>query len=218
MCELAGAALGPRVRVSDVERAIGGRSLTLRTVRRLPEMHPDHAFSLVIGSDLSADVSSWYGGDELAQTIPFIVIARPGGVGRPGGGQAGPVVMPDVSSTAVRAALAAGKPVEGLVPRAVLDYISKRSIQGTRMSYMSEAEVNARMLAEGPAEPTPSVFIMGAGVVGTALARAWCARASPSSGCTAAGRAVGRGARISGVVASTGDIPDMIRESDVVII
>ena len=38
------------------------------------------------------------------------------------------------------------------------------------MSYMSEAEVNARSLAEGPAEPTPSVFIMGAGVVGTALA------------------------------------------------
>src|SRR5439155_1223915 len=37
-------------------------------------------------------------------------------------------------------------------------------------SYMSEAEVNARALAEGPAEPTPAVFIMGAGVVGTALA------------------------------------------------
>jgi len=38
------------------------------------------------------------------------------------------------------------------------------------MSYMSEAEVNARFVSEGPAEPTPSVFIMGAGVVGTALA------------------------------------------------
>ncbi len=35
---------------------------------------------------------------------------------------------------------------------------------------MSEAEVNARAISEGPAEPTPSVFIMGAGVVGTALA------------------------------------------------
>src|SRR3954464_13123296 len=31
MCELVAAALGPRARVSDVERAIGGRSLTLRT-------------------------------------------------------------------------------------------------------------------------------------------------------------------------------------------
>jgi nicotinic acid mononucleotide adenylyltransferase len=36
--------------------------------------------------------------------------------------------MPDVSSTAVRAALAAGKPAEGLVPRAVLDYIYRKGL------------------------------------------------------------------------------------------
>ena len=56
MCELAAAALGPRAQVSDVERALGGRSLTLRTVRRLTELHPEHAFSLVIGSDLTGEV------------------------------------------------------------------------------------------------------------------------------------------------------------------
>jgi nicotinate-nucleotide adenylyltransferase len=147
MCELAAAALGPRAQVSDVERAIGGRSLTLRTVRRLGELHPEHTFSLVIGSDLAGEVAGWYRGDELARTMPFIVVGRPGGqpvvgrpggqpvVGRPGGqpvvghpgAQAGapaqPVTMPDVSSSAVRAALAAGRSVEGLVPRAVLDYI-----------------------------------------------------------------------------------------------
>src|SRR5206468_2242723 len=47
-------------------------------------------------------------------------------------------------------------------------HIPARSLPMT--SYMSEAEVNARALSEGPAEPTPAVFIMGAGVVGTALA------------------------------------------------
>jgi nicotinate-nucleotide adenylyltransferase len=124
MCELAAGALGPRARVSDVERAIGGRSLTLQTVRRLTERHPEHAFSLVIGSDLAGDVASWYRGDELARTIPFIVVGRPGG---PAGG-AGAVVMPDVSSTAVRAALATGKPTDGLVPRAVLDYIYRKGL------------------------------------------------------------------------------------------
>jgi nicotinate-nucleotide adenylyltransferase len=132
MCELAAAALGPRARVSDVERAIGGRSLTLQTVRRLAELHPAHAFSLVIGSDLTGDVASWYGGDELARTIPFIVVSRSGGVGRPAGAEvataASPVVMPDVSSTAVRAALAAGKPADGLVPRTVLDYIYRKGL------------------------------------------------------------------------------------------
>ena len=125
MCELAAAALGPRARVSDVERNIGGRSLTLRTVRRLAELHPDHAFSLVIGSDLAGDVASWYRGDELARTIPFVVVGRPGGVA---GAASAPVVMPDVSSTAVRAALAAGKPVDALVPRAVLDYIMRKGL------------------------------------------------------------------------------------------
>ena len=130
MCQLAAAALGPRAEVSDVERAIGGRSLTLRTVRRLIELHPEHAFSLVIGSDLLADVGGWYGGDELARTIPFIVVQRPprGGADRALQGPVETVVMPDVSSTAVRAALAAGRSVEALVPRAVLDYIVRKGL------------------------------------------------------------------------------------------
>jgi nicotinate-nucleotide adenylyltransferase len=125
MCELAAAALGPRVRVSDVERALGGRSLTLRTVRRLTELHPEHAFSLVIGSDLLAEVAKWYGADELQRTVPFIVVGRPGAT--PAGG-APAITLPDVSSTAVRAALAAGKPAEALVPRAVLDYIHTKGL------------------------------------------------------------------------------------------
>jgi nicotinate-nucleotide adenylyltransferase len=38
------------------------------------ELHPEHAFSLVIGSDLQGDIASWYGGDELQRTVPFIVV------------------------------------------------------------------------------------------------------------------------------------------------
>ena len=124
MCELAAAALGPRVQVSDVERAIGGRSLTLRTVRRLTELHPEHAFSLVIGSDLQGDVPTWYGADELQRTISFIVVGRAGAAPA----ESGAIAMPEVSSTAVRAALAAGKAVDGLVPRAVLDYILRKGL------------------------------------------------------------------------------------------
>jgi nicotinate-nucleotide adenylyltransferase len=124
MCELAAAALGPRARVSDVERSLGGRSLTLRTVRRLTELHPEHAFSLVIGSDLQGDVSTWYGAEELVRTIPFVVVGRAGAAPA----ENGAIAMPEVSSTGVRAALAAGKPVDGLVPRAVLDYILRKGL------------------------------------------------------------------------------------------
>lgn len=124
MCDLAAGALGPRVRVSDVERSLGGRSLTLRTVRRLIELHPEHAFSLVIGSDLQGDVPNWYGADELVRTIPFIVVARSGAAPA----EDAALAMPEVSSTGVRAALAAGKPVDGLVPRVVLDYILRKGL------------------------------------------------------------------------------------------
>jgi predicted short-subunit dehydrogenase-like oxidoreductase (DUF2520 family) len=87
------------------------------------------------------------------------------------------------------------------------------------MSYMSEAEVNARVLAEGPAEPTPSVFIMGAGVVGTALAARLVRAGLPVIGLHGRQVELSDAARaISGVVASTGDIPDMISESDVIVI
>jgi len=125
MCERAAAALGPRVKVSDIERDIGGESRTLRTVRRLEELHPELRFTLVIGGDLLAEVPTWYGGAELQNSVPFVVVGR-GGTGP--GAAPGVVAMPEVSSTEVRQALREGKSVEGLVPRAVLDYIYERGL------------------------------------------------------------------------------------------
>jgi predicted short-subunit dehydrogenase-like oxidoreductase (DUF2520 family) len=87
------------------------------------------------------------------------------------------------------------------------------------MSYMSEAEVNARAIAEGPAEPTPSVFIMGAGIVGTALAARLVRSGVPVIGLHGRQVELTDAARaISGVVGSTGDIPAILSESDAVII
>ncbi len=127
MCELSAAALGPRVIVSDIERTLGGPSRTLRTIRRLRDIHPANEFSLVIGADLLSEVATWFGGAELQATVPFVVVGRAGTEGV-AAQAAGPVEMPAVSSTAVRDAIAVGQPVEGLVPRAVLDYIYRRGL------------------------------------------------------------------------------------------
>jgi predicted short-subunit dehydrogenase-like oxidoreductase (DUF2520 family) len=87
------------------------------------------------------------------------------------------------------------------------------------MSYMSEAEVNARAAAEGPAEPTPSVFVMGAGVVGTALAARLVRAGVPVVGLHGRQRELSDQARaISGVVATSDEIPEILSQSDVVII
>jgi predicted short-subunit dehydrogenase-like oxidoreductase (DUF2520 family) len=84
---------------------------------------------------------------------------------------------------------------------------------------MSEAEVNARALAEGPPEPTPSVFIMGAGVVGTALAARLVRAAIPVIGLHGRRVELTDAARaLAGVVGSTGEIPDIISEADIIII
>ena len=133
MCELAAEALGPRARVSDVERELGGESRTLRTVRALEARHPEHRFALVIGADLVDETSSWYGAEELRREVPFIVVGRAGARPADGPGQK-TVEMPAVSSTEIRRALGEGKPVTGLVSRAVLDYIYGRGLFGARES------------------------------------------------------------------------------------
>jgi len=122
MCELAASALGPRVRVSDVEARLGGDSHTLVTIKALREAFPVHEFSLVVGADLEPELPLWYGADELLRTVPRIV------VGRAGFSRGPEVSMPAVSSTEVRARLARGESVSGLLPRLVETYIRQHGL------------------------------------------------------------------------------------------
>jgi predicted short-subunit dehydrogenase-like oxidoreductase (DUF2520 family) len=77
-------------------------------------------------------------------------------------------------------------------------------------------------MAEGPAEPPPSVFIMGAGVVGTALAAGLVRAGVPVTGLHGRQVQLTDAARASsgvvGVVSSTGEIPESLSESDAVLI
>jgi nicotinate-nucleotide adenylyltransferase len=125
MCELAAQGLGPRARVTEIERTIGTPSRTLNTVRRLRELHPDDTFSLVVGSDIVPELPSWYGINELQALVNFLVIGRRAAVGA---ADHSPVTMPEVSSSEVRRLLRSGKSAEGLVPRSVLDYIYRHGL------------------------------------------------------------------------------------------
>jgi predicted short-subunit dehydrogenase-like oxidoreductase (DUF2520 family) len=77
-------------------------------------------------------------------------------------------------------------------------------------------------MPDGSAEPIPSVFIMGAGVVGTALAARLVRAGVPVIGLH--GRQVeltdvaGANSGVVGVPGSTGDVPEILSESDAVII
>lgn len=68
-------------------------------------------------------------------------------------------------------------------------------------------------------EPTPVVFIMGAGVVGTALAARMVRAGVPVAGLHGRQAELSDAASaLSGVLASSGEIPDILNQSDVVII
>ena len=134
MCRRAARGLGDRVRVSDVEGQLGGESRTLRTVQALQGAHPEHQFSLIIGSDLQAETASWYRAEELRQLVPFVVVGRgghePATVEASEAAVPAGVTMPEISSSDVRRRLSDGLPVDRLVPRGVLDYIRERGLYG----------------------------------------------------------------------------------------
>ncbi len=119
MAELAFAPL-TRVMVSDIEARLGGASYTVRTLEALLARHPGVTLRLVIGSDLVEQVPRWREGHRVPELAPLLVVGR-------GGHDDGEreLVMPEVSSTAIRDRLREGKSVEGLVPRAVIDYLAR---------------------------------------------------------------------------------------------
>ena len=125
MCELATAFMRG-LEVSRVEADLGGESRTLRTLEHLAATHADWRLRLVIGADILAETPKWFGFDAIARLAPPLVLAR-AGFDAPG---AGPPLLPEVSSTEVRAAIARGawSEVEERVPRAVVALIRARGL------------------------------------------------------------------------------------------
>jgi nicotinate-nucleotide adenylyltransferase len=121
MARLAAQPFGGSVEVSDLERRLGGESRTLNTVKAILAERPGVRIGVVIGADLLAERERWYGYPELARLVDFIVVGRAGHT-PPDANVA--VAIPDVSSTEIRARLARGDDVVGLVSSSVADYIA----------------------------------------------------------------------------------------------
>jgi nicotinate-nucleotide adenylyltransferase len=123
MCTLAMGWL-PRVEISSVEQELGGESRTLRTLEHLQAAHPDWAMQLVLGSDAFAESSKWYRFDLVRTLAPPIVLRRSGE------GKEQEAILPPISSTHVRARIAAGAwgELQEIVPSSVLSHIRERGL------------------------------------------------------------------------------------------
>jgi nicotinate-nucleotide adenylyltransferase len=124
MCRLAFRDL-QRVEVSDVERELGGVSRTLRLVDALEQRYPDHRLRTLVGSDILAERSRWQAFDEIARRAPLLVADR---AGHTQADAASRLVLPEISSTAIRGALARGEHDVATVPQGVSDYARQQGL------------------------------------------------------------------------------------------
>lgn len=110
MCELC-MLDGPNVEVSRLEALLERPNFTLNTLRALMAAHPEYRLRLVVGADVLQDVAKWHRFEEVVALAPLLPLGR---VGVPSGA-APPPVLPDISSTQIRKALA-GRATAKLAP------------------------------------------------------------------------------------------------------
>ncbi|MFM8885983.1 MAG: nicotinate-nucleotide adenylyltransferase [Chthoniobacterales bacterium] len=114
---------------SDIELRRPAPSYTVDTLRELKQSHPRDEFVLLIGADNVAKFDTWREPDEIRRLAQIAVLDRAGHA------VAGdwPIVrrLVDISSTGIRARVAAGDSIRYLTPDAVCDYIAAHSLYRT---------------------------------------------------------------------------------------
>jgi len=132
MCQLAFAHLGSSVEVLDIEGKRSGASYTIDTVREILQQRPDAALTLVIGSDLRAELPHWKESAELLQLVKLLTLPRlQENTASTENAQEVPYYLPRVSSSGIRAQLAQGtatNDIRASLPQAVLEYLHKRKL------------------------------------------------------------------------------------------
>ncbi len=119
---------------SDLEIERGGPTYTVDTLRSLLAMGADELY-LVVGRDAAAGIESWREPAALRELAVPVVVSRPGeDRALPGGWAWREVAVPAlaVSSTDLRARAAAGRPIDGQVPEAVVAVLESRRLYRDR--------------------------------------------------------------------------------------
>jgi nicotinate-nucleotide adenylyltransferase len=124
----------PQLEPSRIEIDRMGPTYTIDTVEQLA--NDETEVFLVIGSDAAARLDTWQRADELRAAVTVAVVSRSttGSASVPAGWRSVTVTMPhlEVSSTDLRRRLAAGEPVDVLVPPSVVRRIRSRGLYTAR--------------------------------------------------------------------------------------
>jgi nicotinate-nucleotide adenylyltransferase len=130
-----GAAHDPRFSVSRIELDRAGPTYTVDTMAGLSGSFPGAALFLIVGADAALNLGTWHRIDELPSYTTIIAVPRPGfdigsleGARRTIPVEVVEVTPVDVSSTEIRAAVRAGRSIEGFVPPEVAAYIEDHGL------------------------------------------------------------------------------------------
>lgn len=103
----------------------GGKNYTYNTMKALIEMYPTVDFYFIVGSDMIADMPTWYRIDDLVNLVQFVGVKRPGYIVE----SEYPIILVDVPQTSISSSLVRSKvaqdcSIKYLVPAAVEEYIA----------------------------------------------------------------------------------------------
>jgi nicotinate-nucleotide adenylyltransferase len=139
----------PAWRISDAELTRTGPSYTALTLRALHAegWQPSQIF-FILGADAFAEIATWYEFPAVLDSANFVVVARPGAALNAASDVTARLTTiqrleadtPDVSSTDIRARLAAGRSISGLVPPAVERYILNHGLYGSSTTRVGPPE------------------------------------------------------------------------------
>jgi len=116
--------------VERIESDRPGVSYTVDTLRALRAREPGQQFVVLLGADAAAELHQWREAEALAGLAQFVAFTR-AGAPRPSHPLLREVVdapAVEISSTAIRQRVAAGRSIRYLVPDAVADYIAAQGL------------------------------------------------------------------------------------------
>lgn len=127
----------PRFRASDVEFTLPRPSYTIDTLDILSRNHPQHRFSLIMGSDNLTSLHRWKSSEKIVNQYSIVVYPRTGHPLPEKTTLSHPHItlveapLLDISSTFVREGLIAGKNLRFFLPPSVYEYICTHHLYGT---------------------------------------------------------------------------------------
>jgi len=117
-----------RIKVSDIEFDLPRPSYTINTLTYLEERHPQHKFSIIIGSDSFQNLNKWKNYEAIIKNFTIYVYKRPGfEIESNLSSNIHPVDAPllQLSATQIRQLIKEGKSIRYMVPDKVLEEIEK---------------------------------------------------------------------------------------------